>query len=145
MSRRAVHHEEVWIARLAPFDRRGDQLAEERMRSIRTALELGMCLGADPERMTLELDELDESAVRRDAAAAQPRRFHPRLEVGVQLVAMAVTLGDGRLAVRRMHLRPRLEDREARAEALGAALVRDIALIVHQVDHRVWRRRIHLR
>src|SRR5690242_1290364 len=59
-----VHGEEVRRAVLGPLERSADELAEQRRRAVRAALELGVGLGADPERVTLELDELDEPVVR---------------------------------------------------------------------------------
>src|SRR5262245_24659160 len=48
------------------------ELAEQRRRMVGPALELGMGLGADPERMTVELDELDQPLVGRHAGAHEP-------------------------------------------------------------------------
>ena len=56
--------EEVRGPALGPGQRGTDELAEQRVRVGRTALELGMGLGADPEGMAVQLDELDEPVVR---------------------------------------------------------------------------------
>ena len=45
--------------------RRPDQLAEQRVRPVRPALELGVGLGAHPEGVAGQLDELDQPAVGR--------------------------------------------------------------------------------
>src|SRR5215207_5627518 len=57
------------VAPLAPAERGRHELAEQRRRPVRTALELRVRLRADPERMAFELDELDEQAVGRRAGA----------------------------------------------------------------------------
>ena len=51
----------VRVAALGAGQRRGDELPEERSRPLGAALELGVGLGADPERVALELDELDQA------------------------------------------------------------------------------------
>ena len=64
--------------RLAPFgpvQRRGHQIPEQRVGPVGPALELGMGLGADPERVLAQLDELDQAAVGRGARADQADRF----------------------------------------------------------------------
>ncbi len=58
---------------------------------------------------------------------------------------MTVPLAHDGLAVRVVHTTPGLEDGVVGAEPLGAALVADVALVVHQVDDRVRRVGIHLR
>ena len=63
---------QVVDVRPRPIERRADQITEERMRAIRTALELGVRLGRHPERVIGEFDELDETSVGRDAAADEP-------------------------------------------------------------------------
>jgi hypothetical protein len=52
--------------RLATFralERGGDELAEQRVRAVRPALELRVGLRAGPERVAGQLDELDELAL----------------------------------------------------------------------------------
>ena len=76
MRRRRARHG----AASAPRQREGgaDQLAEQRVRPVGAALELGVGLRADPERVVGELDELDQPPVGRRAAAAQPGRLEAR-------------------------------------------------------------------
>ena len=95
--------------------------------------------------MVTQLDELDEAAVRGGAAADEAGRLEAGPVVGVELVAMAVALADHRLAVGLVDLRARLEHRVVRTETHRAALVGDVALVVHDVDHGVLRRRVELR
>jgi hypothetical protein len=52
------------IATLGTGQSSADEVAEKWCRAFRTTLELGMGLSANPERMILEFDELDESAIR---------------------------------------------------------------------------------
>ena len=128
----------------AELERGADELAEQRMRAVGPALELGVGLGADPERVVGELDELDQPAVGRRAAADEPVRLEAGPVVGVELVAVTVPLADDRLAVGLGHLGARLEHGVVRAQAHRAALVGHVALVVHQVDHRVLGRRVEL-
>ena len=92
-----------------------------------------------------QLDELDQPAVGRRAAADEAGRLEAGPVVRVELVAVAVALADDRLAVGLGDLGARLEHGVVGAEAHRAALVGDVALVVHQVDHRVLRRRVELR
>ncbi len=62
----------------------------------------------------------------------------------VELVAVTVTLADDRLAVGRGDLAALREHGVVGAEPHRAALVGDVALVEHQVDHRVLRRRVEL-
>src|SRR3546814_13168471 len=75
------------------------QLAEERRRADRAALELGVGLGADPERVVGQHDELDEAPAGRRAGAADARVFVAGPVAGVELVAVAVALGHDGAAV----------------------------------------------
>ena len=65
-------------ARLLALERRADEPAEQRMRAVRAAAQLGVGLGADVERVHVarQLDELDEVPVGRDARepTGRPRR-----------------------------------------------------------------------
>ena len=54
-------------------ERRFHEGLEERVRSVRPAPEFGVELHADEERVPLELHDLDQIAVRRDAAGNQAR------------------------------------------------------------------------
>ena len=67
---------DVRVAALGPRQRRRDQLAEQRVGPVGPALELGVGLGADVERMVGQLHELDQAAVGRQAGqqeAGRPR------------------------------------------------------------------------
>src|ERR1700722_5775525 len=99
------------------------------MRSVGTALELGMRLCAHPERVTRELHEFDQPTVRRDTRADEPRLFEPRPESRVHLVAVAVALGHDRLPIGIGNLRARYEFGDVCPEAHGPALVCDVLLV----------------
>ena len=114
------------------------------MRTVGAALELGMGLRAHPVRVVGELDELDEPPVGRRARADEAVLGEAGPVVGVELVAVAVALAHHRLAVGGGDLGARLEHGVVGAEAHRAALVGDVALVVHQVDHRVLRGRVEL-
>src|SRR5882724_532328 len=57
--------EQMRVAALGARKRRADELPEQRRRPVGPALELGVCLRADPERVADQFDELDEPAVGR--------------------------------------------------------------------------------
>ena len=83
-------------ARLLALERRADESAEQRVRVVRAAAELGVRLRADVERVHVarQLDELDEVAVGRHAREHQAR-VGDAVAVGVvDLVAVAVALAD---------------------------------------------------
>src|SRR5436309_7686659 len=58
-----VQRDQPRLAALGPDERGADQLAEERMGAVGPALELGVGLGADPEGVAGQLDELDQAVV----------------------------------------------------------------------------------
>ena len=113
---------------LGPVAGRLHERGEQRVRAVGAALELGVGLGADEERVTRQLDELDQAVVGRGARADQPRLLEPAAVLVVHLVAVPVALVDDFLAVRGLHDRARQQLRRVRAEAHGAALVDDVAL-----------------
>ena len=127
--------------------RRADERDEQRVRPGRPALELGVRLGADDERMDVGgvLDELDQVPVRRRAGEPQPA-LGDAVAVGVvDLVAVPVPLGHlgGLIGLR--HNRIRLQHRRIGAQPHGAAevgLAGDrVALVGHRGDHRIGRLR----
>src|SRR5580704_16655215 len=83
---------EAGIPTLGPVQGRFHQLAEERVGLIGTTLEFGVGLGPDPEGVTGELDELDQTAVGRDARAHQADVFEAGAVAGVDLVAVPMAL-----------------------------------------------------
>src|SRR3712207_2458882 len=75
-------------------ERRRDEAGEERVRPRRARLELRVELAADEVRVRLELDHLDERAVRREAAQQHAAvRELVAILVG-DLVAVAMALAD---------------------------------------------------
>ena len=78
-----------------------DELAEQRRRPCGAALELGVELRGDEAGVVGQLDDLDQPAVGRRAADDEPGRLELRPQVVVDLEAVAVTLEDHLLAVRR--------------------------------------------
>ena len=122
----------------------GDQLAEQRVRPVGAALELGMGLRAHPERMAGQLDELDEPVVGRRARAPQPGALELGPVLLVELVAVPMALAHDRLAVGRRDLAAAGEHGVVGAEAHRAALVLDAPLVEHEVDHRVMGGRFEL-
>ena len=99
-----------WLGRSASRHShgRGDEVAEQRMRPVRPALQLRVELRAEHERVVAQLADLDQRAIRRGAAHAQARRFE-RVAVGVvELEAVAVPFADQVVAVGRGRERTRL-------------------------------------
>ena len=81
-----------------PHERR-----EQRVRAVGTALELGVRLRADEERVVGQLDELHQPVVGRQARAHQPGLFELGAVLVVHLVAVAVPLVDDLFAVGLLH------------------------------------------
>ena len=65
--------EQVRVATTGAHERRVDEPSEERVWPVRAALELRMRLGADPEAVPRQLDELDQPVVGRGPRAAPGR------------------------------------------------------------------------
>ena len=59
----AIEVEQVRLAPLGPVERRRHQFTEQGVGPVGSALELGVGLGADPERVLAQLDELDQAPV----------------------------------------------------------------------------------
>jgi hypothetical protein len=135
---------QVRVAALGTGQRGADELPEQRGGTLGPALELRMGLGAHPERMALELDELDQAAVGRGTRAHEAAVVEAALEPGVELVAVAVPLRDHDLAVGPRHLGSGHELGDVGPEPHGPALVGDAPLGLHEVDHRVRRLRVEL-
>ena len=96
---------------------RADEFAEERVRPVRAAAELGVELDADEEGVVPQLHDLDEAAVRRDAAGDQPG-LGQLLAVGVvELEAVAVAFATSSIAVGRCGFACRATSRQARGRA----------------------------
>src|SRR5579864_3708258 len=79
--------EQVRIALTRAGEGGADELAKERVRTVRPALELRVRLGSNPERVLGELDELDEPLVGREPRATEPSIFEALPEAVVHLVA----------------------------------------------------------
>src|SRR5579871_5305788 len=108
----------------------------------RARSQFGMELAAEKPRMTRQLHDLDQAIVWRGAGRLEARLLQ-RLAIGVvDLVAMAVTLGDAAAAIERQRERPRTDRAGVRSQAHRAALAIDCLLVLHDVDHRIGRRLI---
>ena len=98
-----------------------------------------MELDADEERMVLQLHDLGQACPSGDAPLTMNPASASRVAVGVvDLEAMAMALGDLRLAVGRGRLRAGLKPARPEPEPHRAAHV-DALLVGHQVDDRVRR------
>src|SRR5437763_3256877 len=127
-----------------PGHGRANQLPEQRMGSVGAALELGVGLGGDPERMAGQLDELDQAVVGRRPRTAQPGVLQPAAIAGVDLQAVAVPLVHDGLPVGGLDLRAAGQLGRPGPGPHGAALVDDVALLVHQVDDQMRRAGVEL-
>src|SRR5665213_1095118 len=103
--------DQVRVPALGPGQSGADQLPEQRVGLVGAALELGMGLGPDPERVARQLDELDQPAVGRDAGTDQTGCFEMPAVAGIHLVAVAVALGHHYVAVGPGHLGRRRQPR----------------------------------
>src|SRR2546425_7679307 len=100
----------------------GDETAEQRVRLVRLAEELGVKLAGQEEGMILQLDHLDQLAVGRRAAENHALALE-LLAVGiVEFVAMAMALVYNERAVDLLRLRAHHQLARLRAQAHRAAL-----------------------
>src|SRR5438270_5765113 len=119
--RNGVNLQQARLATLGPGEGGAHQFPEQRMGTVGAAPELGVGLGADPERVARQLDELDQPVVGRRSRAAQAGLLQASAVAGVELVAVPVPLVDDRLAVGPGHLRTRLELGRVQAQPHRAA------------------------
>ena len=101
-----------------------------------------MRLRPNPEGVLGPLDELRQTPVRRAPAEHQAGLFEPLAVARVHLVAMPMAFVHDGFVIGLRHLSPRLETGRIETEPLRAALVDDVALLVHKVDHAMGRRRV---
>ena len=106
-------------------DRGARELAEKRLRTGGTALELGVCLrGNEPGMLGgRQLHHLDERLVGRDAGDDEPRALKVVAVGVVEFEAVAVALVHKLLAIRLTRERACAELRGIRAQAHGSALL----------------------
>src|SRR6266496_2806672 len=105
----------------ALLHRRLDEGGEQRVRLERPGFQLGVELHADEPGMVLVFDDLRQHAVGRQAREAQAVLLEPVLVGGVDLVAVAVALGNlGGAAIDFRDAAAALEHRGVRAEPHGA-------------------------
>src|SRR6185312_8722985 len=124
--------------------RRADKREEQRVRAGRTALELWMELRRQEPRMIFQLDDLHQLVI----GGAPTHQHALRLDTAaigvIELIAVAVALEDDRLAVGCLGLAARRQAADPLAQPHCAALIRNLALIGHQIDHLIGRLRIEL-
>src|SRR5207253_4444281 len=108
------------------------------MRPARPGIELGMELGRQKPRMMLQLDDLDQTTVRRDSAQHEAVLDEP-ITIGiVQFVAVPMPFVHFELAIGFKGSRALLDRARITSQAHGAALVFDAALIVHEINNGRW-------
>jgi len=127
-------------------NRGAHELAEQRLRVGRTALELGMSLGGHIPRMHIarQLDHLDQTLVGRKARDYQTGVLELVTEGVVELKTVTVTLVDELLAIGLA--REGIGSKLARigTQTHGAALLGHVLLRAHQVDDTIRAIRIEL-
>src|SRR5579872_35612 len=128
----------------ATNQRRLDESPEQRMRIERPRFQLRVELASEEPWMSLQFHDLDQVLIGRKAGREETDAFEALAIVIVHFVAMAMALGNVALAIKRERERTRLDHAWPRAEAHGAALLRDIFLRVHDVDDLIRRLGIDL-
>src|SRR5207302_9911968 len=103
------HVKEAGAPALGSGQSRPDQRPEQRVGSIRPALELRMGLGPDPERVTGQLDELHQPVIRGRSRTHQAGVLQPVPVPGVDFVAVPVAFVDQLVAVGEGDLRAVLQ------------------------------------
>ena len=104
---------------------------------VGAALEFGMVLHADIERMVVPLDNLNEPSVRRETGEDKSRGGERFAVFVVEFIAVAVALGDVLRAVAFFQKRSGHNVARIRAETERAALGDLVALAGHEVDNAV--------
>src|SRR5579883_3437143 len=126
------------------LDRRGDEGAEQGVRLRRPRAELGMELRPQEEGVILELEDLHQLAVGREAREDDALLAETLAIPVVELVAVAVPLLDLDRAVGLVRLAALLERARVEAEAHGPALVGHLLLLVEERDHGIGRGGVEL-
>ena len=107
------------------------------MRPVGTALELRVKLGTHEPGVVRQLDDFYQAAVWGQARQPHTAHLHLRPEIVVELVAVAVALGDLCRAIQLPAAGALRQHAGVAAQPHGAALGGDIHLVRHQVDDRV--------
>src|SRR5205807_1222246 len=92
--RNRVNLQQARLAAFGPGQGGAHQLPEQRMGTVGATLELGVGLGADPEGVTRQLDELHQAIVGRRTRAAKARLLEAGAVAGVELVSVPMALVD---------------------------------------------------
>lgn len=122
-----------------------DESAEERMRAIGAGLELGMGLGRDEEGVGRNFDHLDDMAIRGEADGLESLVGQGLAIVVVDFIAVTMALIDFLRSIEAIGLGRGIKDAGIGAKAHRSAEVGDIALVGHEMDDRMHRRRIEFR
>ena len=114
-----------------------DEAFEEGMRLVWFAMELGMELAGEVKRMSFQLNDFDQFAIRRVAAKSKSSFFELLAISIVKLVAMAMAFIDDKCAVQMGGFAANHKLTCLGAETHGAAFFGDALLVVEHGDHRV--------
>src|SRR5215467_13511323 len=129
----------------ALFHRRGDEARKQGMRLEGPRLQFRVELHADKPGVVGQLDDLRQQAVRRHAAKAHAHVFQAPAVARIDLVAVAMTLGNLRVAIDPCDAAALGEHRRVGSEPHGAAEVAALAALFelvaahplgHQPNHR---------
>ncbi len=121
-----------------------DQTAEERVGAVRAAFKLRVVLDAHEEGMAAQLHRLNQLPIRGETGEREPRVGQGHAVGVVELIAVAVPLGDPERAIAAGHGGVRPDAAGPGAEPKRAALVDIFALAGHEVDDLVFTELIEL-
>src|SRR5712664_596688 len=127
---------ELHLIDAALQESRTHEVAEQRVRAVRSRAKLGVELGRHEPGVVGQLDDLHQAPVRRHAAENHPRLTERLAVLVVELEAVAVALVHDLFTVSLVSERSREKLAWIQAQAHGGAHLVDVPLLGHEVDHR---------
>src|SRR5436305_11425226 len=113
---------------------RSDEIAEQGMWTIGTALKFWMKLRGHKPGMVRQLDDLDQAIIGGTATDYHTMCLHSLAIFIIELVAMAMTLKDNRFTIGLVGFCTGSEAADPVAQAHGTAFIGHLALRIHQID-----------
>src|SRR5690348_9396692 len=121
---------------------RTNKITEKRMRSSRTALELGMKLGCNKPGMICQFDHFNQCIICRTATNNHAMSLHAFPILIIELIAMAMTFKYNRFSIRFVGFCARGQATYPVTQAHSTTFISYIALRVHKIDDWIWGLRI---